>query len=219
MTQSALAAQLGITKGAVNHAVKKGLVILDASGEVNLHDPRTQKYMTRAPGKRRAAKHERKKKESPTPEPAVNLDALPAEAPPAAKKFVAVLKRAERPSDDDEELDNLDAAFLRVKIEEKTITNAARRGELIPRDIVAQFIQRIYSADTTELDQIADRLGGKLAGAARHATTEGEAASAVRSLLTEETARIKRHIHRIQKDFVKKYPDVTEEPELEAAQP
>jgi hypothetical protein len=209
-TKAEFARSLGISAPAISKAIKAGNIILTASGRVNTQDPRTQKYMTRNPGERRAAKRERKKAEAAT------VTTPPHDTKMPAAGTIGGDNLRGKTGDDEEDLDSLDAAFLREKIEEKQIANAAKRGELIPRTIVAQFIQRIYSADTTELDQIADRLGGKLAGAARNATTESEAAAAVRSLLTDEATRIKRHIHRIQTDFVKKYHEPPE-PELAGA--
>ena len=206
-SKAEFARQLGVSGAAITKAIAAGHIILDGEGRINTNDPATIKYATR-PKRERKQALKAKAKAAATQAP---------ESPPRAIVTVRPITPRDPEAEDYDEGD-LDAAFLRVKIEEKTITNAARRGELVPRKIVAQFIQRIYLADTTELDQIADRLGGKLAGTARHATTEGEAAAAVRSILTDEAARIKRHIHRVQKDFVKQFPEPEDQPELAEAQ-
>lgn len=199
MTLNELAAAAGVSKMAVSKNKKiprtvnpDGTLFFDPSERAVQEYINAKNKMQRVSGKKQT-------KPKPAPhEPAVS----PPPRRPAAPS---------RPTDQDEEegdspLD-LDAAFMRVKIEEKTITNAARRGELIPRDVVRQYIQRIYAADTTELDQLGDRLAGKIAGEARGAPDVGAATVAVLRILSAESTRIKNHVQRVQKDFARKYPE------------
>ena len=214
MTLVELAAAAEVSKQATSKAVKAGrinhTVNPDGSFFFDPADKTVQAYINKRPVNRRKALKER----AAAPAQSSNAPAKSKETQTERRKrTIAEAKKddattgqgTDEPEDPDDS--DLDAQFLRVKIEEKTITNAQKRGELIPVSLVRQFIQRIYAADSDELDQLSNRLAGKLSGEARGAKSDAEASIRVAHILSQESARIKKHVHAVQKDFTKRYPE------------
>jgi hypothetical protein len=97
----------------------------------------------------------------------------------------------------------LDAENIRLKNEQIRLNIAMKRGDLVPVTLVNRFMALIYDADTEELKALANRVSSAIAGEARQAKSQAEASAKIYRILTTETDKILKHVHRVMLDFRK----------------
>ena len=161
LNQRQFAELCGITQQAVSRAIKSQRLNVTAHG-IDPNDPRNEYFRDQALDKK-----------------PINAPILPSNrVPPGPKPNGRRRRKADTstpaPEIEPSQLDldslskkyEIDAAKSREMTRKYKIENEQKRGELINRNTVKQFLSKLYSIETSEFHTIGDRLGPELASLA-----------------------------------------------------
>lgn len=164
MNQTDFAKKIGVTRQAINKAIRTGMLIKHGEGRaayIDLGCPVTKAYM-KASADHRAGVQQPKPK-APKPKPRGKTEPPPPspdqkESPPAAATNMPSVNAF---------LDKQEAERLKKlqEIEKLTLQNRARRNELIERDAVQEFIQGMHEIDNGQWKTLGLKISSDVAAA------------------------------------------------------
>ena len=199
LSQTELAKSLGISRGAVNNAVRRGQLVADPkTRKVDLHNHKTLEYMKKVA---------QRKGESPPDEPPAptNIHLPPVDPPQVPEGTDGVPELGNMDLHQLFAMDRQTVDKLKVveAIETTRLKNEQLRGKLIDRDLVKVVLGKIHTVDVQEILAIPPKFAATAAGLAGN--TDEKVISSIEKELEKELYRCLSHIKRIIDDFLDKH--------------
>ena len=173
---------------------------LDKTWYYDLDDPRVNKWVTKAKRKQREP---RTKERASSSTPGVSAHIPQIEKPSQAIKPPESAKNPGGSPKNPAEYYDLDDRNTELKNKKLELDIAKSRGDLIPKKMARDYMQRVYDADTSQLRQLPDRLSGRLAGSARGSESEAAATIEIMQIMNTEIDRVLENVQRITREFRK----------------
>jgi hypothetical protein len=220
LTGAQLGRLVGVTRGAVADAKRKGTISPNREGLYDIMDTNIEQWIQKRPYQRTAAAHKRDREATPEPSsPAasstVESTAESPQSPPPSRAAAAqdgeleerkanARYRSSRGStrgdpsyaESERKLKAYQAMYWETRAKEK-------RGDYIARHVVELFIQKLWSIDSSMFLTRGDRIADQLAAIARSASSDGEAALKINNELTKDAYREQASKKREMSDFLK----------------
>ncbi len=143
LSQTEFANKLGIKRQAVNNAVRKGLLVKHGAGRaayIDMECPMTQAYIKNASVNRHRGKGTKPRSKLPKGSP---IKKAPEAVPPSPE----ALASAEAFTDKQQ----IERRKTMEQVEELELKNRVRRKELITRELVQAFINKLYTIHNGQL--------------------------------------------------------------------
>jgi hypothetical protein len=201
VSQTELASRLQVSRQAINKAIREGKLIKHGSGRsayIDMKCPLTKAYIKNGTDSRfRPGKA--KKKPAPR-KPGTK---------PKAPEPTAEQEKSSGPSDEYQE----SLSFMKEKvstdrrkkeqeIEKLTLHNRERRGELIEREVVQMFINKLYEIDNGQWKTLGLKIASDVA--AEFGTDDDVVIRKACDVIDREVLRVLKQIKHEQKEFLRK---------------
>jgi hypothetical protein len=200
VSQSELARRLKVTRQAIRAAIKKGLLVKHGDGRaayIDLNCPQTKAYMKngsenrhRPPsGKTRKPGSKPKAKDTKSKQPAPGADE-PSDSDEADQSLSIFAEKAA-----------LERRFKNKQIEKLDLANKARRGELIERSLVEQFVDAMHRIDNGQWKTLDLKIASDVA--AEFGIEDDELVRKGAKVIAKEVASILKLVKREQNKFLR----------------
>jgi hypothetical protein len=199
LTRLGVAKLAGVSKMAVVKALRSRWISLTESDTIDSQDPEFVHWLANV--------REKKARGIPNPQ---NLDVYlvkpeSSQGKPAIAATLPVNFGSRQQAD---------IAKIQAQVMQLTLKNERMRAELVNREEAKRVYSEIYNVQQTELLSLGDRLGPEIA--AMTGIDKPDTTLAIGQLIRSEISKALDHVYLIIEKFVRTYPEVADEPEVES---